>query len=240
MNSKINTIIFDLDGTLLPMDTELFMKIYFEEMGKHFADLIDPRELINHVWASTRSMITNLDHKTNEEVFMTDFESRINGDLNIYTQRFDNFYDTKFSKSRQAVSENDFIKKSIQLLIDKGYTLVIATNPLFPEKAILQRIEWAGLKANDFSYITNYENNHYCKPQIQFYEEVLKDTSKSPHECMMVGNDVKEDLIAGNIGIKTYLIKDHMIHNSDDDIISDYIGEYQDFYKFVIELPELN
>ncbi|WP_105615299.1 HAD family hydrolase [Vallitalea okinawensis] len=240
MNSKINTIIFDLDGTLLPMDAELFMSIYFDEMGKHFADLIDPRELINHVWSSTKAMITNLDHKTNEEVFMADFEKRINGDLNIYTQRFDKFYDTLFSKTRQAVSENDFIKKSIQLLTEKGYTLAIATNPLFPKKAILQRIEWAGLEASDFSYITHYENNHYCKPQIQFYEEVLQDTNKSADQCMMVGNDVREDLIAGNIGIKTFLIKDHMIHNGEDHIVSDYIGEYQDFYKFVINLPKLN
>lgn len=239
MNSKINTIIFDLDGTLLPMDIEKFMKIYFEEMGKHFVDLINPKELVENVWASTKAMVTNLDDKTNEEIFMDDFSKRIDGSLDAYTERFDEFYDTKFLKTRDAVSENEIVKESINLLKQKGYTLAIATNPLFPKKAISHRIKWAGLSENDFSYITNYENNHFCKPQIKFYEEVLKDTGKNPEECMMVGNDVKEDLAAGKLGIKTYLINDHILHNTDDEIVADYIGEYKDFYDFVVNLPDI-
>jgi len=170
---------------------------------------------------------------------MDDFSKRVNGSLDAYTERFDEFYDTKFLKTREAVSENENIKNSINLLKEKGYTLAIATNPLFPKKAISHRIKWAGLNENDFSYITNYENNHFCKPQIRFYEEVLKDTGKNPHECMMVGNDVKEDLVAGKLGIKTYLIKDHILHNNEDEIVADYIGEYKDFYEFVVNLPNL-
>ena len=85
----MNTILFDLDGTLLPMDINVFMKIYFEEMGTFFSDLISPKELAEHILASTEIMIKNLENKTNEDVFMEDFGGRITGDLEIFKKRFD-------------------------------------------------------------------------------------------------------------------------------------------------------
>lgn len=237
--TNINTIIFDLDGTLLPMDIDKFMKIYFDEMSMHFKDIISPKDLIDNIWASTKAMVTNVEDITNEKVFMSDFENRIDGDLENYLKEFHKFYDTGFLKTKDAVMVNEIVKKSIDMLKDKGYDLVIATNPLFPKKAILHRIKWADLDENDFKYITSYENNHYCKPQIKFYEEVLSDINKTPEECIMVGNDVQEDMIASKIGIKTYLIKDHIIHRNDDDVIADYIGYYDDFHDFVKSLPSI-
>lgn len=236
---NLNTILFDLDGTLLPMDMDNFTKIYFEQLGIYFKDLIDPKTLGKSIWASTETMVKNLEHKTNEEVFMSDFAKRIHGDLNIYQERFDKFYDTCFLEAKSAVFENPYIQKSVALLQKKGYKLVVATNPLFPLKAIQHRIKWAGFKVEDFSYITHYEKNHYCKPQIQYYEEVLRDIKKTPEECMMVGNDVQEDLVAGKLGIKTFLIKDYILHRTDDKIPADYIGSYVDFYKFAEELPSI-
>jgi FMN phosphatase YigB (HAD superfamily) len=235
----INTILFDLDGTLLPMDAKSFEKIYFESMAGYLGDLISPKELITNVWASTNEMINNVDYKTNETVFMEDFKNRINGDLDVYKDRFDKFYDTEFLKAKTAVYENELMQKSVKLLKEKGYKTVIATNPLFPLKAILHRIHWAGLEPSDFEYISHYEKNHYCKPQTKYYEEILKDLDKEPDECMMVGNDVEEDLISGKLGLKTYLIKDHMLHRTEEEIITDYEGYYEDFYAFVNELPSI-
>lgn len=236
----MNTILFDLDGTLLPMDINAFMKIYFEEMGTFFSDLISPKELAAHIWASTEIMIKNLEDKTNEDVFMEDFGGRITGDLEIFKKRFDEFYDTAFLNVKKSVFQAPFIKESVRILKEKGYTLVIATNPLFPLKAIKHRIKWAGFEPEDFSYISSYEKNHYCKPQIKFYEEILKDISKTPEECFMIGNDVQEDLIAGKLGIKTFLINDYLLHRTKDEIISDYQGNYEDFYNFSNKLPDIN
>lgn len=237
--TKLKTVLFDLDGTLLPMDMDNFTKIYFQQLGIYFQDLIDPKRLGKTIWASTEIMVKNLENKTNEEVFMEDFEKRIDGDLNVYQDRFDTFYDTAFLQAKSAVFENPYMKKSVALLQEKGYELVVATNPLFPLKAIQHRIEWAGFKPENFSYITHYEKNHYCKPQIQYYEEILKDIKRLPEECMMVGNDVQEDLVAGKLGIKTFLIKDYILHRTEDKIPADYIGSYEEFYKFAKELPNI-
>lgn len=236
----INTVLFDLDGTLLPMDMKLFEKLYFEAMGGCLSDLTNPKELIKNIWSSTMVMVENTDYRTNEEVFMEDFNCRINGDLNAYKKRFDDFYDNEFMKTKAAVAENEYVKKAVALLKDKGYKIVIATNPLFPLKATEHRIRWAGFEPSDFEYITHYEKSHYCKPQLQYYEEILRDIEKRPEECLMVGNDVQEDLIAGKLGLKTFLIKDNLLHRTEETIVTDYMGSYEDFYNYVDTLPSIS
>jgi FMN phosphatase YigB (HAD superfamily) len=236
----LNTILFDLDGTLLPMDLKAFEKLYFGAMAGYLSDLIGPQELVKNIWASTNVMIQNIEDKTNEEVFLEDFKTRVNGDLEVYKDRFDKFYDTEFFKAKAAVAESKLMQQSVRFLKEKGYKLVIATNPLFPLKAIHHRIRWAGFEPSEFEYITSYEQNRYCKPQLKFYEEILKDIDKKSEECMMVGNDVQEDIIAGKLGLKTFLIKDCLLHRTEYEIAADYEGDYESFYNFVKELPSIN
>ena len=56
----ITTVLFDLDGTLLPMDQEIFVKTYFSLLAKKLAPHgYEPEALINAVWAGTRAMVKN-------------------------------------------------------------------------------------------------------------------------------------------------------------------------------------
>ena len=235
----INTILFDLDGTILPLDMDAFTKIYFKEISSFFREP-EGNKLVSNIWTATNAMLHNTEDKTNEEVFMKTFETLIpEGELESYKKRFDEFYDNGFLKTKAAASQNKLIKKSIYILKSKNYKLALATNPLFPAKAIHHRIRWAGLEPEDFFYITTYENNHFCKPQLQYYEEILRDINKTPEECLMVGNDVQEDLVASKIGIMTFLIRNHLIHRTNEKIISDYMGNYEDFYHFAESLPDI-
>ncbi|KUO77200.1 MAG: hydrolase [Clostridia bacterium BRH_c25] len=236
----MNTILFDLDGTLLPLDMQKFTEIYFHEMGCMFKDLMEPKLLVKLVWTATREMVGNTEYKTNEEVFMTKFSELVGGDISKYRERFDDFYDTLFHKTREAVQRQSLIKESIAILKEKNYKLVVATNPMFPRKAIHHRLEWAGLDLKDFIYITSYEDNHYCKPQLHFYKEILDIIGKKPEQCMMVGNDVQEDLIALKLGVKTFLVRNHMIHRTQEAIDSTYEGDYEDFYRFIKDLPSVS
>jgi FMN phosphatase YigB (HAD superfamily) len=95
------------------------------------------------------------------------------------------------------------------------------------------------LKRDDFSYVTSFENNHYCKPQPQFFQEILGDIHKTPQECMMVGNDAQEDMVAGVLGIKTYLITTHLVNRDDKPLVADHQGNYEDFLLFVQNLPSV-
>lgn len=236
----INTFLFDLDGTLLPLDIDAFMTIYFDEMHAVLKDIIEKDKLIEYIWNATGAMIKSTENKTNEDVFMETFTKMIpQKQIRQFIDAFDTFYDDGFLKTKGSTSQSTYMIQSIQILKEKGYQLVVATNPLFPKKAILHRIQWAGLTPEDFSYITHYEKNHFCKPQIQYYEEVLLNIHKTPEECLMVGNDVQEDLIASQLGIKTFLIVDYLIHRKDTEIRSDFQGDYEAFFQFVKDLPEI-
>ncbi len=235
----VNTILFDLDGTMLPLKLDEFIQIYFAELGKKFQDLIEAKTLVQYVMAATKTMVNDTGYRTNETVFMEKFGELIQDDLRVYQNRFNEFYDREFFEAKASVVNSPMMRESVNLLKEKGYDLIIATNPLFPEKAIHHRIRWAGFEPEDFSYITSYEKNHYCKPQLHFYKEILEDTGKTPQQCLMVGNDVQEDLIAAQLGIQTYLITDFLIHRTQEPITNTYQGNYSDFYRFVQGLPRL-
>ena len=235
----LNTILFDLDATLLPMNMDEFIQKYFHEMAKMFHDLIDGNLLAKYIMESTECMIKNTEDRRNEEVFFERFSELINGDLAVFQTRFDEFYDTGFLNVRLSTHQNESMIKAVNLLQDKGYTLVLATNPLFPMKANHHRINWAGLSPDDFSYISSFENNKYCKPNLDYYREVLSEINRTAEECMMVGNDALEDMVAAKLGIKTYLIEDHMLNKHNVEIKADHRGWSNDFYTFVKALPDL-
>lgn len=235
----MKAILFDLDGTLLPMDIELFMKLYFHEMGKAFSGVAEPETLVNNVMKATGVMVKDVSERTNEEVFMDAYKELVDDDIEAHRSLWDGFYDNGYKNVKLSSKESEQMIEAVRILKDKGYTLILVTNPLFPKYAITQRIEWAGLKPDDFSYITSFEENRYCKPHVKIYEEVLKHMALTPEECMMVGNDVEEDMVAGQIGLATYLITDHMLHRSNQPIEVDYQSDYDGFLKFVKELESI-
>lgn len=235
----LKTIIFDLDGTLLPMDFNAFMKTYFGNMAKTFIKYMSPEIFISHLNEASKYTIITEDGRTNEEKFMACFDSLIDQDVKEFIPTWDAFYDDLFLECKKATWKDEDMIKSVNILKAKGYQLIIATNPLLPLKSNLHRINWAGLNKDDFDYISHFEHNHFCKPMLTFYEEVLNDNHLEAADCLMVGNDVREDLISKKIGLKTYLIEDCLLNSHNDPVITDYQGTYKDFLRFVKELPSI-
>jgi hypothetical protein len=69
-------VLFDLDGTLLNIDMDVFLQHYFKKMALLAPDygLKDSQRLIAQVWKSTDVMIANRDPAiSNEDAFMSDF-----------------------------------------------------------------------------------------------------------------------------------------------------------------------
>jgi len=236
----LNTVIFDLDGTLLPMDMEVFLNKYFTELSFKFKDYFNPKELTEHIWASTGCMIKNKNPRiTNEEAFFEDFYKRVVHKPEIISPLFEDFYINDFKRLASATRKEELMQNTVKILKEKGYRLVIATNPIFPKLAINQRVEWAGFSIDEFDFITSFEKMHFCKPHLEFYQEVLDNIDKKPQECIMVGNDVEEDMVAKKLGLKTYLLEDCLISRGNNREEVDYSGSYMDFNSFVVALPSL-
>jgi FMN phosphatase YigB (HAD superfamily) len=113
---------------------------------------------------------------------------------------------------------------------------VLATNPLFPAVATESRIRWAGLSPEDFELYTTFENSRYCKPNLAYYEDILATLSVSGEECVMVGNDVEEDMIAERLGMKTFLLTDCLINKNGEDISKWAHGGFEELKEFLMQL----
>lgn len=209
---QLKTVLFDLDGTLLPMDQEHFTKAYFKLLAARLAPLgYEPGKLVESIWAGTTAMVKNDGSRTNEEAFWETFAA-------IYGERvkqdravIDDFYSHEFNQARAACGFNPAAAETVKRLKAAGKEVVLATNPIFPQTATQNRIRWAGLEPEDFRLFTTYENACYCKPNPDYYREILKKIGRRPEECLMVGNDATEDGAAEQAGISVFLLTDCLI-----------------------------
>lgn len=230
----IQAILFDLDGTLLPIDTDRFIRTYVQKLSAYMAEHVEPEKLVKQLWASTEKMIRSNDGTlTNQEKFDSDFYAAV-GSKEVLTPLLDRFYEEEFPKLEELVQSYGFIPELIQVAKDKGYRLIVATNPLFPKTAILQRIHWTGARPEDFEWITSYETSHYAKPHPGYFQEIVERIGLPAEACLMVGNDAQEDLVAQKVGLKTYLVTDHLIDRGTPPFTPDGKGTMREFYEALL------
>lgn len=234
---RIKTVLFDLDGTLLPMDQEKFTKGYFSILVKKVAKLgYQPDKLIKSVWESVEAMIKNDGKINNEEAFWKQFTTIYGEDSIKDKPAFYDFYRNEFNEARIFCGYNEAAKEAIKKIKEYGCKLVLATNPLFPAIATETRIEWAGLDQNDFEFYTTYENCNHCKPNLDYYRGITKRLNINPEECVMVGNDVEEDMVAEKIGMNVFLLTDCLINKKQKDISKYPQGGFSEMLKYVSNL----
>ena len=234
----MNTILFDLDGTLLPMDQGRFMEAYFRELTKKCEPLsYEAKKLVEGIWVGTKAMILNDGSASNETRFWDAFSSFLGDEIRLHEPRFAEFYAKEFHRVKESTTPTPLAVECVRLLKEKGYRVVLATNPIFPQIGIHARIDWAGLKPEDFSHITTYENSCHCKPNLAYYRGILKAIDKKPEECMMIGNDVEEDMCAAQLGMDTFLLTDHIVNRKNEDISAYKQGTIKDLLEFIKGLP---
>lgn len=233
----IKNILFDLDGTLLPMDQDKFTKGYFSRLVKKLAPLgYDPKKTVDGIWAGTAAMVKNDGTVTNEEAFWKKF-SEIFGEKSLDDKPvFDEFYRVEFEEVKSDCGFNPDAAKAVKRLKERGFRLILATNPIFPAFATESRIKWAGLDKEDFELYTTYEDSHYCKPNPEYYREITERLSLDPAECLMVGNDAEEDTAAEKLGIKVFLLTDCLINKKERDISAYPHGGFEELLKYTEEL----
>ena len=238
----ISTILFDLDGTLLQMDQDEFINAYFSALATYFAKTeYDEKLILNGVMKGTKAMFTNDGTCTNEELFWKLFYSVTKISKEEIEPQFTHFYTTVFPQLKASTTTNVEAQKCIQILKEKNYRLILATNPLFPAMATRQRVEWADLNPDDFYMITTYENSSLCKPNPAYFKEILKTLDIKENECFHVGNDAYEDGCIQTLGVPCYLITDNLINKQNTDLNTfHWHGTFDEFIKICENLPALD
>ena len=240
----IDTILFDLDGTLLQFSQDAFIGAYFAELGKVFTRLgMEPGLSAKAVWAGTKAMIQNDGSCINSERFWSVFAGATGLDAarrGIVEAACDDFYTNEFDTVRSVMRANEISARLIRAMAAKGYDLVLATNPLFPECAVETRLGWIGLKLRDFMLITHYANSTYCKPNPGYYREVFEKIGKKPEQCLMAGNSPVEDMCAGTLGANVFLVTDCLENESGIDIGAFPRGTLAELDAYLTSMPDID
>ncbi len=242
MNSnhkQYKALLIDLDGTLLDIDLDSFMFDYVDALSQRFAGYLDRDDFVRHLFASTRVTVENTDPSMkNEVVFYEEFCRRIGYSHDQIRPLIDDFYRREFARLSCWGREHPYSGAVIAAAKRKNLALILATNPIFPAAATLQRLAWAGLSANDFQLITTMENMHFCKPKKEYYLEIADRIGFNPHQCLMAGNDTLEDLIASETGMETFLVEDFILQRGNAEPSCNYRGNLSELAAFVEELKQ--
>ena len=234
----IKAVLFDLDGTLLPLDQNEFIKAYFKGLVTALTPLgEDPKTLEAAVWQGTYAMIKNDGSKTNEQAFFDHFAS-ICPDVDM--QRFrtlaENYYASEYTKLATLTNPTPLAREAVELSAKNGRHVVLATNPLFPAEAQYTRVRFAGLEPEDFEFVTTYTSDSYAKPNPEYYLSICERLGVKPEECLMVGNDEAEDMhAASSVGMSCYLIDDCALRSDK----HPWTGEHGSFGELIEKLKNI-
>lgn len=210
---KYKAILFDMDGTLVPMDTHTFSKGYFKFLFKKLQKYgLDPAEFGKNMWEGVAAMVKNDGSATNEDRFWEVFCKRTGVAKDVVNADCLDFYGNEFHQAKMFTEENPLAADAVRFARDKAELVILATNPMFPMVGQYTRMGWVGLKKEDFDLITSYEEDRFCKPNPKYFTSVCERMNLRPEDCLMIGNDEEEDMYAGSLaGLNCWLVTDWMI-----------------------------
>ena len=238
-NTSYRAILFDLDGTLCPMELDEFLGGYFKDIARFAAEQgVDGEKFACAFGAGASAMAKREPGgKTNYDVFWDAFFTMFDCDGTDWEEMFARYYETRFGAIGEGVQANPATRRAIDALVAKGYPLVLATQPMFPRRAVEWRLAWGGVGDAPFRYISTYENSSAVKPQVEYYAEILANCGISADEVLMVGNNTLDDLASAKLGCDVYLVTDHLMDPEGRGLEGVKHGTMDEFAAWVDGLP---
>jgi FMN phosphatase YigB (HAD superfamily) len=206
MRAPLRAVLFDLDGTLLDIDLNAFLRDYFGALGEVVARHFPDREVLPAILDATEAMQLPHPGRTNREVFAERFRGSTGIDLDESSDVFDRFYAERFPGLGASYGPRDGARDALLTARRLGLGIVVATQPIFPRAAIEHRLAWAGLDDLGIDALTTYEVMHACKPLPDFFREAASMAGAQPAECIMVGDDRALDMPAADVGMRTFYV----------------------------------
>jgi FMN phosphatase YigB (HAD superfamily) len=228
-------LLLDLDDTCLGNSMDTFLPAYLQALGEHLAEVISPEKMLPALLASTQEMLANQrPDRTLKQVFDGNFFTKLGSNPEDFADHFESFYSDVFPSLKSLTQYRPEAVSMVEEAFRRGYSVAIATNPLFPRSAILQRLEWAGLSSNDypFSLIPSYETSYFAKPNPAFFTETLSLLGWPEGPVVMVGDNIEHDIMPAKMfGIGTFWI------NNGDRVIEDEYDESNGYGNLEDLLP---
>lgn len=238
MRKEYRAVCFDLDGTLLPMDINEFLGTYFKDIAAYVARSGRDVEAFRAGFgAGVAAMTANDGSRLNADAYWGAFFKHVDGDEREWKAFLDVYYETEFGRIGEGVVANPHAARAVNVLAEKGYPVVLTTQPLFPEAAVKWRLRWSGVDPEVFSRITYYENSMAIKPKLKYYAEDLAACGVRGEDVLMVGNNTVDDLVFAGLGADVYLVTDYLLNPSGIDMARVQHSTMEGFAHWAKALP---
>ena len=204
------TLLLDLDDTLLENDIYKFLPHYLKALGRHLSDYVAPEHMAKELLAATDAMIANTQAmRTLEETFDEKFYPALGLVKEQVFRSVTDFYENVFPSLSSLTRPKPAAVRLVDHALRLGHTVIIATNPLFPARAIQHRLAWANLPLTKYSFsiISSFESFHFAKPNPAFAAECLAQLGWVNQPAAIIGNSLSEDLApAAQLGLPGFLV----------------------------------
>lgn len=234
----VRAVLFDLDGTLLPMNLDTFIRVYFKLLWEDLSPLFsDFKSFMDMMQDGIDAMMQNDGQTTNAEAFWARCATHCDRTtVEKIAARMESFYTGAFRGTAAVCSFDPRARIAVETARKKGFRTVLATNPVFPAVATEVRMGFVGLTPRDFDLVTTYEKSRFSKPDPRYYRDVLQEMGLGPGECVMVGNDTRDDLAAATLGMPVFLRTDDLIDPVGADLSAVPHGDFSDMITWIAAL----
>jgi len=224
----IQAILFDLEGTLINVDTTDFMRNYLGILAPRFANLLSPDKFSKQLLRSMETSQSDIKPgQTNMQTFYDDFSKATGQSFQTLRPIFEEFYESDFPALRCLVQAIPQGVKVVEYAIQQGFLTAVASNPVLTLSAMREHVRWAGLTPEHFKVIPALDNFHHFKPQLGFFRELAESLGVEPACCLLVSGQI-QDIICRELGMKMFFVG---TPESEDQ--TDYSGNLDDLFRLI-------
>lgn len=232
--TKIKAVLFDLDGTLIDVDMNRFVPVYLRRLTEYMKDQVNPVHAMRSLHHAVAAMFANTDaSRTLESILLDVLAAELAITPEQYAECLEQFCRNDLEELRPLVTGHPLSSQLVDSALDRGWEVVLATNPIFPRSVIDARLSWGNLDGGVFHHVTDYETAHFCKPSVNFFKEVLDRLQLPAEACLMVGNDTLHDLSASQVGMQTCLLTPWSISRPGTQFRADWQGRHEELLALI-------
>ena len=229
---NVQAVLFDLDGTLVDVDMNRFVPAYLRRLTEQMAEQAEPLQAAHVLHQAVAEMFANRDpQKTLENILYDVLHEELGVSSQHYQASLESFFREDLDSLESLVSGHPLSRQLIDVSLQRGWQVALATNPIFPRAVVDARLKWGRLDVDSFHHVTSYENAHFCKPNPAYFEELVDELGVPADACLMIGNDVLHDLSASQVGIRTCLLTPWCIKRSGASFKADWQGDHEDLLR---------
>ncbi|MBN2644978.1 MAG: HAD family hydrolase [Desulfuromonadaceae bacterium] len=231
--THIDTVLFDLDGTLLNVDMYQFVPRYLKSLADCLPQPVVADYFAERMIRRTMDRLRGSDGaQTNEEYFCAVAQEDFGLSAADFLAGLACFYQRHMTDLRPLIQPLALAPRLLERCARRGLDVVIATNPVFSRPLVEARLQWGGIGDFPYRWVTSFENSRYCKPAAGYFFDILSEIDKRPDQCLMVGNDTLHDLAAAELGMTTFLVDTWLIER-ESPFRADFRGSHLDLFRFL-------